>query len=152
MFQSTTLIGRVGQINSAALADGTTVSNFTVVTTKSVKQDDGSFKEYDNWHRLVAFGPIADAINSRNAPGDLLLLDNLELRTRDYQQDGETRYITELYLHEFPKKLPRYYTKGDSQGNHQQAPQQQQQRSSGRSSGNQRRAPAQNGQRTSVPV
>ncbi|EIF42769.1 single-strand binding protein [gamma proteobacterium BDW918] len=154
MFQSTTIIGRIGQITPAATADGKAISNFTVVTTKSVKQDDGSFKDYDNWHRLVAFGPIAEAINSRNALGDLILLDKLELRTRDYEKDGETRYITELYLTEFPKKLPKYYTKGDSQGSQQAAPPQQRQQSrpSGRSSSNQGRTSANNGYGSNVPV
>lgn len=154
MYQQTILIGRIGQITPAALADNTSVSNFTICTTKNVKQKDGSFKEYDNWHRLVAFGHVADYLNTKMAPGDLVHLDQLDLRTREYQKDGETRYITELYCDTFPKKLPRYYTKGDSQGNDQQAapPAQQQQRTNSRSNTRSSRAPANSGYGSNVPV
>jgi single stranded DNA-binding protein len=118
MYQQTLLIGRVGQITPAATNGGTSVCNFSLVTTKSVKQDDGSFKEFEEWHRLTAFGPIADHFNDKVEVGQLLFLDQLELRTRKYKKNNEAedRYITELVVTTFPKKLPRYFTKDSVEG------------------------------------
>lgn len=156
MYQQTIIIGRIGQITPAATSDSTSVSNFTVCTTKNVKQKDGTFKEYDNWHRLVAYGHIADHFNLKMAPGDLIHLDNLELRTREYEVNGEKRYITELICDSFPKKLPRYYSKGDSSGQQhpaQNAPApQQQNRTNNSAPQRSNRAPANNGYGNNVPV
>lgn len=118
MYQKTTIIGRVGQITPAATANGVIVSNISVVTTKSLKQDDGSFKEYEEWHRIVAFNKPAEFYNSKVEVGSLLLIDDLELRTRKYRKDGEAtdRYVTELVANSFPKKLPRFYTKEQTNG------------------------------------
>ena len=44
-------------------------------------------------------------------PGDVVQVEG-ELRTRKWQdKDGADRFTTEIIVNDFPKKLPRYYTK-----------------------------------------
>lgn len=117
MLNKTTLIGRIGQLTPAATSAGKSVMQFTMATSKSYKdKETGDWKELTEWHRLVSFEKCADHIRTKLNPGDLIYIEG-ELRTRKWQakQSGETHYITDIVVRDFPKKLPRYYTKAENE-------------------------------------
>tara|TARA_R110002167_G_scaffold204404_1_gene408445 strand:+ start:10196 stop:10666 length:471 start_codon:yes stop_codon:yes gene_type:complete len=131
MLNKVTLIGRVGQINNiAATNGGTQVINYSLATTKSIKDKvTGQFNDETEWHRLVSFGKCAEHISQKVTQGDLLYLEG-ELRTRKWEKNGVDHYTTEIVVNDFPRKLPRYFTQqpgaqGQNQGGQQYSPQAQ---------------------------
>lgn len=117
MLNKTTLIGRIGQLTPAATSAGEPVMQFTMATSKSFKdKETGDWKEQTEWHRLVAFQQCAESIRTKLKPGDLIYIEG-ELKTRQWQAklSGDTHYTTDIVVRDFPKKLPRYYTKAETE-------------------------------------
>jgi single-strand DNA-binding protein len=116
MLNKTQLIGRLGQKDVRSTPNGMQVVSFSIATTKSLKdRETGEWKENTEWHRCVSFNKTAEHICMNVEPGDLLFLEG-ELRTRKWQtQSGEDRYTTEIVVNDFPRKLPKYFSKNGSQ-------------------------------------
>ena len=116
MLNKAQLIGRLGQKDVRSTPNGMQVVSFSIATTKSLKdKETGEWKENTEWHRCVSFNKTAEHIGMNVEPGDLLFLEG-ELRTRKWQtQSGEDRYTTEIVVNDFPRKLPKYFSKNGSQ-------------------------------------
>ncbi len=106
------LIGRLGQKNLSATRNQKSVMQFSLATSESYKdKDSGEWKELTEWHQLAAFDHCADHINNRVNPGDLIYVEG-KLRTKKWQdENGKDHYTTSIIVKDFPKKLPRYFTK-----------------------------------------
>jgi len=130
MYQQIVLIGRVGQKDFAVTAQQQTpVCKLSLATSKSFKDRDGNWKENTEWHRIIMFRKCAEHVDNTVSVGDLLLVKG-EICTRKWQdKDGSDRYTTEIIVDDFPRKLPRYFTKdgasngqpGDSSNSHPEA-------------------------------
>ncbi len=116
MLNKAQLIGRLGQKDVRSTPNGMQVVSYSIATTKSLKdKETGEWKENTEWHRCVSFNKTAEHIGMNVEPGDLLFLEG-ELRTRKWQtQSGEDRYTTEIVVNDFPRKLPKYFSKNGSQ-------------------------------------
>lgn len=116
MLNKAQLIDRLGQKDVRSTPNGMQVVSFSIATTKSLKdKETGEWKENTEWHRCVSFNKTAEHIGMNVEPGDLLFLEG-ELRTRKWQtQSGEDRYTTEIVVNDFPRKLPKYFSKNGSQ-------------------------------------
>jgi single-strand DNA-binding protein len=116
MLNKAQLIGRLGQKDVRSTPNGMQVVSYSIATTKSLKdKETGEWKENTEWHRCVSFNKTAEHIGMNVEPGDLLFLEG-ELRTRKWQtQNGEDRYTTEIVVNDFPRKLPKYFSKNGSQ-------------------------------------
>jgi len=116
MLNKAQLIGRLGQKDVRSTPNGMQVVSYSIATTKSLKdRETGEWKENTEWHRCVSFNKTAEHIGMNVEPGDLLFLEG-ELRTRKWQtQSGEDRYTTEIVVNDFPRKLPKYFSKNGSQ-------------------------------------
>lgn len=91
------LLGNVGSDPELkALPSGDEVANFSVATTerwKDKKTDE--MKEATEWHRIVAFGKLADIIGQYVKKGTQIFIEG-SLRTRSWDQDGVKKYSTEI--------------------------------------------------------
>lgn len=116
MLNKAQLIGRLGQKDVRSTPNGMQVVSYSIATTKSLKdRETGEWKENTEWHRCVSFNKTAEHIGMNVEPGDLLFLEG-ELRTRKWQtQSGEDRYTTEIVVNDFPRKLPKYFSRNGSQ-------------------------------------
>jgi single-strand DNA-binding protein len=116
MLNKAQLIGRLGQKDVRSTPNGMQVVSYSIATTKSLKdKETGEWKENTEWHRCVSFNKTAEHIGMNVEPGDLLFLEG-ELRTKKWQtQSGEDRYTTEIVVNDFPRKLPKYFSKNGSQ-------------------------------------
>lgn len=116
MLNKAQLIGRLGQKDVRSTPNGMQVVSYSIATTKSLKdRETGEWKENTEWHRCVSFNKTAEHIGMNVEPGDLLFLEG-ELRTKKWQtQSGEDRYTTEIVVNDFPRKLPKYFSKNGSQ-------------------------------------
>jgi single-strand DNA-binding protein len=89
------LVGRIGQdAELKHLANGTGVVNFSVATSKRLKDD----KEETQWHRCTLYGKLADAISQYLKKGTQVYLEG-ETRHRKYTtKAGVEAYVTEVIV------------------------------------------------------
>lgn len=120
-------IGRLGNdIELRYMPNGDAVANFNIAVDDSYKDKQGQKVEKTEWVRCVAFGKTAEFLGQWLHKGKRLLAVG-KLKTREYEKNGEKRYVTEIHLGlgteiiDWPEK--------DQQPRQQQsAPRQQQQR------------------------
>lgn len=106
MLNKVTLLGHAGlNADTRVLENGSKVARISLATSKSVKQTDGSFKEYTTWHNVVGFGYSAEKL-SKVLKGDKVLIEG-EISSRQYDKDGEKRYITDINANSVMNITPR---------------------------------------------
>ena len=72
------------------------VTTLSVATTERWKDTDGNKQEQTDWHRVVAWGGLALVCGEHLKKGDKVYIEG-KLRTRKWEdQDGNTRYTTEI--------------------------------------------------------
>ncbi|MCF7833578.1 MAG: single-stranded DNA-binding protein [Candidatus Marinimicrobia bacterium] len=93
------LVGRLGQNpEQRATPSGTAVTNFSVATNETYKNQSGEYQDNTEWHRCVAFGKIAEYIGNFFTKGRLVYIDG-RLRTRKWQDNNNsTHYTTEIMV------------------------------------------------------
>lgn len=90
------LVGNVGkQPDIRATQSGAKVANFSLATSSSYKDKSDEWQEKTEWHRCVAFGKTAEAIEKYVGKGSKLYVEGA-LETREWEKDGIKRYSTEV--------------------------------------------------------
>jgi len=82
-----------------SMPNGNAVANFSVATSESWKDAQGNKQESTEWHRCVAFGKFAEIIGQYVRKGSKVYLEG-KLKTRQWEQDGQKRYATEVLVSE----------------------------------------------------
>jgi single-strand DNA-binding protein len=84
------LIGRVGgMVEYTSLTNGTKVGNFSLATNERYKdKETGEWKDSEtDWHRIVVWGPVAEAHAKNINKGDLVGVEG-RLKVRSYRKEG----------------------------------------------------------------
>jgi len=91
------LIGHVGQDPEIKTFDGgKKVANLTIATNDHFINDKGEKIEQTEWHKVVAWGKVADIIEKYVEKGKEIAVEG-KLTHRSYEdKDGNKRYITEV--------------------------------------------------------
>ena len=92
------LIGNLGRDPELRYTTGgTPVANFTLATTDRWKDaQTGEKKERTEWHRIAAFGRLAEIMSEYLRKGSQVYIEG-KIRTRKWQdQNGNDRYSTEI--------------------------------------------------------
>ena len=92
------VIGNLGASpDIRALPSGQNVANFSLATTERFTDRNGAKQERTDWHRIVAFGPLADTCDRFLSKGRQVYVEG-RLTTRQYEaKDGSgKRYRTEI--------------------------------------------------------
>ena len=92
------VVGNLGRDPEVrALPSGQNVANFSVATKARFKDRNGEQQERTEWHRVVAFGKLADNCQRLLSKGRQVYVEG-RLTTRQYEaKDGSgTRYRTEI--------------------------------------------------------
>lgn len=93
MLNKVILIGRVGREPEIKYAsDGSMVVNFSVVTSEKING-----KEYKEWHRIVAWGKIADICAEYLHKGDMVYLEGRMQTQRWEDKDGNKKRNTDVF-------------------------------------------------------
>jgi single-strand DNA-binding protein len=103
------LIGRLGKDPEIRnFENGGMIANFTMATSETYKdRTTGEKKEITDWHNVVARIPQqAEVIQKYVHKGDMLYVEG-KLRTRSWEKDGQTRYITEVIVENFTMLTPK---------------------------------------------
>ncbi len=92
------LIGHLGNDpERRETASGQTVVNFTVATSESFKDSSGNIQERTEWHRIVAWGRLADICSQYLKKGRQVYIEGrLQTRSWDDSKSGEKKYTTEI--------------------------------------------------------
>lgn len=90
------LLGNLGQSPELKKTpSGTAVTNFSLATTEHRKQQDGSYADSTEWHKIVAWGKHAENCCKYLSKGRKVLVEGRN-QTRSYDKDGQKVYVTEV--------------------------------------------------------
>ena len=91
------LIGRLGKDPEVKYAQsGLAVVNFTIATNEDWSdKSTGEKKERTEWHNIVVFGKLGEICGKYLSKGKQVYIEG-RLQTRSWDQDGVTRYKTEI--------------------------------------------------------
>lgn len=64
---------------------------------KLARQTDGEIREQTEWHRVVLFGKLAEVAGEYLRKGAQVYIEG-QLRTRSWEDNGITRYVTEILV------------------------------------------------------
>ena len=108
------LIGNVGKDPEVRYLDNNVaVANFPLATTERGYTTRAGVQVPDRteWHNIVLWRGLAETAEKYVRKGTQLYIEG-RIRTRNYEVDGATRYITEIYLDNMEMLTP----KGAGQG------------------------------------
>ena len=91
------LVGRLGKDPEIRYTpSGTAIANFTMATSENYKDKDGQKQERTEWHRIVAFGKLAEICGEYLAKGKQVYIEG-RIQTRSWDdKDGNKKYMTEI--------------------------------------------------------
>jgi single-strand DNA-binding protein len=90
-----TIIGFTGQnADFHFTSNGTPVTTLTVATNESWKDIAGDWQTHTEWHRIVAFGKLAEYAKTLTKGTHVMVQGSL--RSREYEKDGVSRRVCEV--------------------------------------------------------
>jgi single-strand DNA-binding protein len=90
------LIGRLGADPQMRYTQsGTAVTTFSLATNRQWQSKDGDFREETDWHSIVAWDKLGQICSEHLTKGRLVYIEG-RLQNRSWEQDGQTRYKTEI--------------------------------------------------------
>ena len=80
-----------------ATQSGRKVASFTIATTEKgyTTQSGQQIPDRTEWHNIVCWGKTAEVVERYVRKGSSLYIQG-KIRTRSYEKDGQTRYVTEI--------------------------------------------------------
>ena len=102
MINKVTLIGNLCQdVKLITFAGGNLIGTTSLATSRSWKdKTTGEKKEKTEWHKLVFRGKGAEIVEKYTGKGSKLYVEG-EIQYREYEKDGEKKYITEISVNDF---------------------------------------------------
>jgi single-strand DNA-binding protein len=91
------VIGRLGADPDVRYTQSNTaVATMSVATTERYKDRNGELQENTEWHRIVAWGRLAEICQQYLKKGSLVYFEG-PIQTREWEdKDGQKRYTTEI--------------------------------------------------------
>ena len=101
MVNRVTLVGRLGRDpEMRQTGTGTPIVNFSVATNESWKDKNGEQQERTEWHKIIAWGRLAEICNEYLTKGKQVYIEG-RLQTNEWEdKDGNKRYTTEVVANE----------------------------------------------------
>ncbi|HAI0122105.1 TPA: single-stranded DNA-binding protein [Escherichia coli] len=93
------LVGRLGKDPDVRyIPNGGAVANLQVATSESWRdKQTEEMREQTEWHRVVLFGKLAEVAGEYLRKGAQVYIEG-QLRTRSWEDNGITRYVTEILV------------------------------------------------------
>lgn len=74
---------------------GTALLKFGVATNRSMKNEDGSYKDIPTYHNIIAWSKLAERVSKVAKKGTKVYLEG-RIENRSYEKDGQTKYTSEV--------------------------------------------------------
>ena len=102
MINKVIILGRVGSDPEVKVsAREEKFAGMSVATSEKYKNKQGEWQEKTQWHRIVCWDPnVASTIEKFVRKGTTVYREG-QVETRLYDQQGETKYVTEIVLPKF---------------------------------------------------
>lgn len=115
MINKVILLGRVGSDPEVKVSTREEkFAGFSLATSERFKNKSGEWQEKTQWHRLVCWDPnIAKTIEQYVKKGTMLYIEG-QIETRQYDHNGETKYVTEIIVPRYKGILKMIGGKNDS--------------------------------------
>ena len=96
------IVGNLGRDpEMRATQSGTQVANFTVATSRAYSDASGQRQEETEWHRVVAFGRLAEICGQYLHKGKQVYIEGrIQTRSWEDKESGQERYSTEIVANE----------------------------------------------------
>ena len=117
MINRVTLVGRVGSKPEIKITTTESkMARLSVATSEKFKNRKGELEEKTQWHRVVVFNSrFADTIEKYIDKGRLVYLEG-QIETRSYDDQGTTKYVTEIVVPTFSGQFRMLDSKGGGSG------------------------------------
>ena len=117
------LIGRLGKDPEVRNLDsGVSVANFTMATSEVFRdRTTGERRENTEWHNIVLWRGLAEVAQKYLHKGDMVYIEG-KLRTRSWEKDGITKYMTEVIADNMTMLTPKSASSGSSGSDYTQSP------------------------------
>ena len=114
------LVGNLGQDPEVKYtAGGAAVTTLSLATSESWKdKDTGQDQEKTEWHRVVLWRRLAEIAGEYLKKGSKVYIEG-QLQTRKWEQDGQTRYTTEVVGRDMQFLDSRGNTSSDNSSNYE---------------------------------
>lgn len=101
MINKQILVGNLGnQPETITFENGNSLTKFSVATSeKWIGKNSGEKKSHTEWHNIVTNGKVAETCAKYLTKGSKVYIEG-KTRHRKYEQDGITKYITEVNARE----------------------------------------------------
>ncbi len=101
---SVQLLGHIGKdLELINLEKGGKLAKFSLATTEYYKNSNGEKQENTQWHRIIAWGNLAEQMSKFLSKGNEVLIQG-KISYGNYEdKDGVTRYTTDIIAREFIK-------------------------------------------------
>lgn len=97
----TLLIGHLGKDPELKYTpSGHACVAFSLATNRKWKDKDGNKQEDTTWHNIKMWGKVAEVIQQYFHKGDCIYLEG-RIDNRKYEQDGQTKYFSEVVCDTF---------------------------------------------------
>ena len=95
-FNRVILIGNLGgDPETRYTAGGTAVCKFSMATSRKFTGKDGQKQEKTEWHRIVAWGKLAEICSQYLAKGKQVMIEG-RIEYGSYEKDGVKHYTTDI--------------------------------------------------------
>ena len=96
MVNKVILVGNVGKDPEVKyLENGTPFARFTLATNETYKDKSGNKTTKTEWHNIVLWRGLAEVAEKYVKKGNPLYIEG-KITNRSYEQDGATKYFTEI--------------------------------------------------------
>jgi len=123
------LVGNLGKDPEVRFTqDGKAITNLTLATSESWKDQSGQVQEKTEWHRVAIFGKLAEIAGEYLRKGSQVYFEG-QLQTRKWtNKEGQDQYTTEIKVDSFNGVMQMLGGKSENSGQQQGQGQQQPQR------------------------
>ena len=117
------LIGNLGQDPEARFTpQGTAVTNLSIATNESWKDQSGEVQDRTEWHRVVMYGRMAETATEYMKKGQMVYVEG-RLHTREWEDQNQIkRKTTEIRCDNFTMLGRRADSQGQEQNNMSPSP------------------------------
>lgn len=96
MVNKVILLGNLGKDPVVRrLENGTPVATFSLATSETYKDKEGNKQTKTEWHNIVIWRGLAEVAEKFLKKGDKVYIEG-KLTSRSYEQEGVTKYLTEI--------------------------------------------------------
>ena len=117
MINQVTLLGRVGSKPEIKISTRENkFARFSIATSEKFKNKQGEWQEKTQWHKICCFNSrFAETLEKYIDKGRMLFIQG-QIETREYDDNGTTKYITEIVIPTFGGAMRIIDSKGGSGG------------------------------------